>query len=219
MLLLLSASPSICPVCTAELLLSFPLNDQPAHMETPVQAHPPLPYPVSAMPCACCHAHFLLPAGPASLPLPSPSAAANWQWDVRSPAEELAQLSPAMRDRAYGGSGAQRTGAPRTKQHLLALCLLGSWCRAPLDTRTLLGTLKHVLLSFPLDPLAPQVHPVLPCDRGCIAQLVLTPGVPSTHHSSAALSPKGTRAERSDGPSSAARLSPGGEQEVVSARG
>lgn len=44
---------------------------------------------------------------------------------------------------------------------------------APLDIRALLGTLKHVLLSFPL---APQAHPVLSCGGGCIAQLVLTPG-------------------------------------------
>lgn len=38
LLLLLLGSPFICPVCTTELLLFFPLNDLSAHMEFPVQA-------------------------------------------------------------------------------------------------------------------------------------------------------------------------------------
>lgn len=41
-LLLLLGSPSTCPVCTAELLPFFPLNDPSAHMEIPAQAQPSL---------------------------------------------------------------------------------------------------------------------------------------------------------------------------------
>lgn len=87
-LLLLLGSPFTCPVCTAELLLSFPLNDLSAHMEIPVQAQPSLPCKYHAL---CMLSCSLLPPSWTNLaPLLSPSTAASWQWHVRSLAEGLA---------------------------------------------------------------------------------------------------------------------------------
>lgn len=188
-------------------------------MEIPIQAQPSLPCKCHA---SCVLSCPLLPPSWTSLaPLAFTFSCCKLAVGCHVPSRGAGtQLSPQT-----CGTRHMEAVVPRGQEHHvpnsthpLPLCLLCGWCRTLLDIKALLGTLKHVLLSFPLDPLA-QVHTVLSCGGGCIAQLVLTLGVSSTRQSSAALSPKGTRAERSDGPSSAARLSPGGEQEAVSARG
>lgn len=79
----------------------------------------------------------------------------------------------ALWDRAYGGSGGQRTGAPCTKQHPLPLCLPCGWCRSSPGHQ---GTAGDTETCPSFLPIAPQAHPVLSCGGGCIAQLVLTPG-------------------------------------------
>lgn len=122
----------------------------------------------------------------------------------------------ALWDRAYGGSGGQRTGAPCTKQHPLPLCLPCGWCRSSPGHQGTAGDTETCPSFLPTSPSSPS-SPVLWWRVHSTART--DPRVSSTHHSSAALSPKGTRAERSDGPSSAARPSPGGEQELASARG
>lgn len=172
LLLLLPDSPFICPVCTAELLLSPLLNNLSAHMEIPVQAQPSLPCKCHALCVLSCP---LLPPRWSSLPpLASTFNCCKLAVGCWVPSRGVGtQLCPQL-----CGTGHMEVVVHGQEHHVPSSTLSHSACSvagagAPLDIRALLGTLKHVFLSFSL---APQVHPVLSCGGGCIAQLILTPG-------------------------------------------
>lgn len=203
LLLLLLGSPSICPVHMAKFLLSpsrmICLPTWKTLSELTHSSHP-----TCAMSCASCHPHLFLLVGPASRPMPSSPAAASWQWDVGVPSRGArTQLCPQR-----CGTGhtevlvARGQGHPCPKQHLLLICCC-VWCRGFPGHQATAGDTKTS--SFPLGLSSSSERPASSCDGSCIAQLVLTLGVSPTPHSSLALSPEGIGAERSDGPSLAAR--------------
>ena len=139
----------------AELLLSPLLHDPSSHMEIPLRAHPHIPTLPAPCPVRAAIPTSLSWWGPAPHPVPSPPAATRWQWDVRVPSRGAGTQQHRTGNTEVSVARRQEpAGHPAT-----------STCSCS-DTRPLLGTLKHVLPSFPLGLSSSSQRPASSCGGG-----------------------------------------------------